>query len=59
MNLVPTKLALACRAKALDLAETYHIMACFECGSCAYTCPAGLPIVQLVRTGKALLAAQK
>jgi electron transport complex protein RnfC len=59
MSLVPTKLALACRAKDLDLALQYHILACFECGSCAYTCPAGLPIVQLVRTGKALLAAQK
>jgi len=59
MNLVPTKLALACRAKDLDLARRYHIMACFECGCCAYTCPAGLPIVQLVRTGKALLAAMK
>jgi electron transport complex protein RnfC len=59
MNLVPTKLALACRAKNLDLAMRYHIMACFECGSCAYTCPASLPIVQLVRTGKALLAARK
>ncbi len=59
MNLVPTKLALACRAKDVDLAQKYHILACFECGSCAYTCPAGLPIVQLIRTGKALLAAQK
>ncbi len=59
MNLVPTKLALACRNKDLELAQRYHIMACFECGSCAYTCPANLPIVQLVRTGKALLAAQR
>ncbi len=59
MNLVPTKLALACRAKDMDLAQRYHIMACFECGCCAYTCPANLPIVQLVRTGKALLAAKK
>ncbi len=59
MKLVPTKLALACRAKDLDLALKYHIMACFECGSCAYTCPASLPLVQLIRTGKALLAAQK
>jgi electron transport complex protein RnfC len=59
MNLIPTKLALACRAKDLDLAQRYHIMACFECGSCAYTCPANLPIVQLVRTGKALLAVRK
>jgi electron transport complex protein RnfC len=34
------------------LAERYHIMACFECGSCAFTCPASIPLVQLVRTGK-------
>lgn len=59
MNLVPTKLALACRNKDLDLAQVYNIMACFECGSCAYTCPANIPIVQLIRTGKALLAAQR
>jgi electron transport complex protein RnfC len=52
MNLVPTKIALACRAKDYDLAERYHIMACFECGSCAFTCPASIPLVQLVRTGK-------
>ena len=59
MNLVPTKLALACRAKDLDLALRYHINACFECGCCAYSCPAEIPLVQLIRSGKALLAAQK
>jgi electron transport complex protein RnfC len=59
MKLVPTKLALACRHKDLELAERYHIMACFECGCCAYVCPANLPIVQLVRTGKALVMARR
>jgi electron transport complex protein RnfC len=59
MKLVPTKLALACRHKDLALAERYHLMACFECGCCAYVCPANLPIVQLVRTGKALLMARR
>jgi electron transport complex protein RnfC len=57
MNLVPTKLALASRHKDIELAERYNIMACFECGSCAYICPASLPIVQLVRTGKAVVIA--
>ncbi|QTA79608.1 Ion-translocating oxidoreductase complex, subunit C [Desulfonema limicola] len=57
MNLVPTKLALASRHKDIELAERYNIMACFECGSCAYACPASLPIVQLVRTGKAVVIA--
>ncbi|WP_373501910.1 electron transport complex subunit RsxC [Desulfococcus sp.] len=55
MNLVPSKLALASRKKDVDLAQMYSIMACFECGSCAYICPAQIPIVQLVRTGKAVV----
>ena len=59
MRLVPTRLALASRNMDLDLAERYNIMACFECGSCAYICPAHLPIVQLVRMGKASIMAQK
>jgi electron transport complex protein RnfC len=57
MNLVPTKLALASRYKDIELAKRYNIMGCFECGSCAYTCPAQIPIVQLVRTGKAVVIA--
>ncbi len=58
MNLVPTKLAVAARNQAPDVAEAYHIMACVECGCCAYTCPASLPLVQLVRMGKAQVAAK-
>ena len=57
MNLVPTKLALASRHKDIELAKRYNIMACFECGSCAYICPASIPLVQLVRTGKAVVIA--
>ena len=59
MNLVPTKLAVAARNQAPDVAETYHITACVECGCCAYTCPASLPLVQLIRMGKAQVAAKK
>lgn len=59
MNLVPTKIALASRAKDVDLAQAYHIMACFECGSCAFTCPASIPLVQLIRTGKARVMASQ
>ena len=39
----------------LELAERYHITACMECGCCAYTCPANIPLVQLIRTGKVRL----
>ncbi len=59
MNLVPTKIALASRAKDVNLAQAYNIMACFECGSCAFTCPASIPLVQLIRTGKALVVASQ
>ncbi len=58
MHLVPTKLALAARYKALQVAEDYNIGACFECGSCAFICPAQIPLVQLIRTGKMHLAAK-
>jgi len=59
MNIVPTKVAMASRFKDLNLARKFNIMACFECGSCAYICPAGLPLVQHIRTGKALIAAER
>ncbi|WP_372678095.1 electron transport complex subunit RsxC [Desulfosarcina sp.] len=57
MNLVPTKIAMASRHQDIALSRRYNIMACFECGSCAYTCPAHIPLVQLIRAGKARLAA--
>ncbi len=56
VNLVPTRLALASRHQDWDLARRYHIAACMECGCCAYVCPSGIPLVQLIRVGKAKLA---
>ncbi len=57
MNLVPTKLAMAARYQNPELARQYNINACFECGSCTYVCPASIKLVQLIRTGKAQVAA--
>ncbi len=57
MNLVPTRLAMAARYNNPSLARHYNISACFECGSCTYVCPANIKLVQLIRTGKALVAA--
>ncbi len=53
LNLVPQKLALAAKHKDWDLAKRYHLPACCECGCCAYVCPASIPLVQLMRAGKA------
>jgi len=55
LNLVASKIALAARHADWELARKYHILACMECGCCAYACPASLPLVQLIRMGKALM----
>ena len=53
VTLVPTKIALAARHADWELAKQYYITACIECGCCTYTCPASIPLVQLIRMGKA------
>jgi len=53
LHLVPTKMALAARKGDWELARRYYITACCECGCCAYVCPASIPLVQLIRMGKA------
>lgn len=57
MGLVPTRIALAARFGDGDLVRRYHAAACMECGCCAYECPARIPLVQLIRLGKAQVAA--
>ena len=57
MNLIPTRLALAARYNNPSIASQYHINACFECGCCTYVCPAKINLVQLIRTGKRMVAA--
>jgi electron transport complex protein RnfC len=53
LNLVPTKIAMAARNKCWEVADRYYMSACMECGCCAYVCPAHIPLVQLIRMGKA------
>jgi electron transport complex protein RnfC len=57
LNLVPTKMAIAARHREWDLAKRYFITDCMECGCCAFACPAQIPLVQLIRLGKAEIAA--
>jgi electron transport complex protein RnfC len=54
MRLMPTKLALAARARDADLIRRHHVAACMECGCCAYVCPASIPLVQLIRLAKVI-----
>jgi electron transport complex protein RnfC len=39
--------------------EQYHVMDCFECGSCSYGCPGRLPLTHTFKVGKAMLTAKK
>ncbi len=55
LHLVPTKMAMAAKQQDWELARRYYITACCECGCCAYVCPANIPLVQLIRVGKAQL----
>ena len=35
--------------------KAVHIMDCIECGSCAYTCPASVPLVLGFRVAKQMI----
>jgi electron transport complex protein RnfC len=58
IKLVPSRIALASRHRKWDLARKFHALACMECGCCAHQCPASIPLVQLIRVGKAALASR-
>ena len=32
--------------------QKYHILDCFECGSCAFNCPARMPLTHAFKTAK-------
>ena len=38
--------------------QKYHILDCFECGSCSYNCPGRLPLTHTFKTAKLLFAAR-
>lgn len=59
MHLVPAKLAQAARNRDIDLARKYNIAGCMESGCCGYICPANIPLVQLIRMGKAMIVADE
>jgi len=44
---------LARKGEYQTMEEEYHLNDCFECGSCTYTCPSNIPLVQYFRMAKA------
>lgn len=52
----PARLGLlALNGRFDEMAGEHHLLDCFECGSCAYVCPAHIPLVQRFRGAKAVL----
>jgi electron transport complex protein RnfC len=43
----------------VDELEGHHLMNCFECAACSFVCPSRIPLVQLMRMGKAMLRNRK
>ncbi len=52
MNLIPSMIAAAVKAKNYELAERAGLVDCMKCGSCAYVCPSQIRLVQWIDTGK-------
>ena len=52
MHLMPLMLHRAELAGDVEKLKQEGILDCMECGSCAYTCPAGIPLVQSFRAAK-------
>jgi electron transport complex protein RnfC len=42
-------------AGRVDQLQRLHLMDCMECGSCAFTCPGKLPLVERFRKGKQMV----
>ncbi len=52
MSLMPTLIERYGRVKDAEKLNDIGVMVCMECGSCAYACPSGRPLVQYMRLAK-------
>ncbi|MFO7951975.1 MAG: electron transport complex subunit RsxC [Bacillota bacterium] len=59
VQLMPTSIAQAAEHGDYKRAEKLHALDCFECGCCAYVCPAKIPLVQWIKIGKAKIMERK
>lgn len=59
MGLEPKEIALYVEAGRGKDTKPFGTMDCFECGSCAFVCPAKRPLVQMIRLAKQELRNQK
>ncbi len=55
MSLMPTLIERYAKVKDAESLKNYNVNVCMECGSCAYCCPSGRPLVQYMRLAKQVL----
>ncbi len=55
MSLMPTLIERYAKIKDAESLKDYNVNVCMECGSCAYCCPSGRPLVQYMRLAKQVL----
>lgn len=55
----PARMGALVRKGLWDELEENNIMDCFECASCSYVCPSGIPLVQSFRVGKGMIREKK
>ncbi len=55
LYLNPSMMGLLAKKGLWDEMLDYHVMDCFECASCSFVCPSGIPLVQSFRVAKGIL----
>ena len=55
MGLIPTQIEKYAVLKNAEALAAMGTSVCMECGSCAYSCPAGKPLVQYMRLAKEVM----
>jgi len=55
MFLNPSRIAAVVRGEDVTQLGGLHVLDCFECASCSFVCPSRIPLVQLMRVGKAMV----
>jgi len=59
MFLNPSRLSLLSRRDDPAALVEHNVMDCCECASCSFVCPSHIPLVQLIRVGKATVRQRK
>ena len=58
MKLQPIHMYMYTLRKDYDAMNKFHVMDCFECGSCTYNCPGRLPLTPTFKMGKGMIKAR-